>query len=835
MQRRARIVSSLVFWLTGCGMFEAPAEPAACERDPASCRDTQTKSARVGDPCRTDAQCQGDLRLTCAEGACAFAGDRTEGEACTVTNECGPNLYCRVEDLAFKCSPAGIAMLGERCRHTESCERGLVCSFDQGIDAHCIASGSGEVGALCSHISDCLPGLNCQLDHTEGTKLCKVYSPLAIPNPVWKGVDCGGEDERNLAYFRVPRHDGTDRDFFRLPFPNDVRRKPDGLDLTGFPSAGDQLGIGIDFVGSYVKAAAEDLTAFGTNPVIYFRFSQPYSAKDVDKNSVLLIDLTDPFDPDYGQVLTRAWGTSSGPVTRYVCQNWLNVRTPVGSPLKAGHTYVAALTRQIKTPAGDAFEVDADFVALLASSEPSDPALKAAYAAYAPLRLFLKTKGSEYQGQLLNAAVFTTQDTTSVIRGLYAAVQQRQPPSASDITRCDSGARSPCDDGGERTCDAEQATHTEVHARLELPIFQRGEAPYVTKGGEITLDKQGVASVARQERVCIGLSLPKTAAPEAGYPLVVYAHGTGGSFKSGLRDLASFAADHGAAVLTLDLPQHGSRKNGSRQDSEELFYNFANPRAARDNLAQGSADLFSLVRFALAVRADAQGPYEQAVHFDPSRLVFFGHSQGATHVSLALPYENNVRGAVLSGVGGDLSEALMNKQAPRDLGSLVPLLLGDPDAGRDETTSHCKNCTGSNHPVLALVQSFYERVDPVNFAHLLRQPSWAEPSPMAPKHVFMTYGLSDLHTPEVTQRAFASAASLDFVGPVLAPFSAIRTVDGPVSANVGIGMERYTQAARQYRPEAGEDGHFVYRNAAEADWQAFLAQLFAGEVPVIEP
>lgn len=833
MKMRALGWLSVVVALSGCGMFEAPSEPPECERDPARCFDAnvapENPPAHLGSACRTDDECQGPLRLSCgSDKVCVFASDLTQGEPCSVTQECKNELFCDVESGKFQCQPAGDGAVGTRCDSSASCERNLVCTYDQSLHKHCVPAGVGDLGTSCARTTDCLAGLFCQPGATNAALQCGVFSPAALPNPVWDGLACPDDEADPVAYFRVPRGTEADGDFFRLPFPNDIRRTQKGLNLDGFPSSGDLFGIGIDFVGRYIKASAQDLRGFATNPVVYFRFSKPYTG--VNKDSVMLLDLTEG-TPEYGRPLSRAWGTSSGRVTRYVCENWVNVRTNSGSPLKPGHTYAAILTTDIRAKSGDAFERDEDLAAMLAASAPKEASLKNAYVAYAPLRAFLASEASAATlsaNRVLNAAVFTTQDPEAVLRALRTAVHKEALPTVRDVTVCGKDVTSPCDDGQERVCGAENSQYTEIHGRISLPIFQRGEAPYLHEGGDIRIDDDGVARVVRTEQVCFGLALPKASVPETGLPLVVYAHGTGGSFKSGLRDMAQFVGSQGAAVLSFDLPQHGSRANNARQDAEELFYNFGNPRAARDNVAQGSADLFALVRWALAEDAQADGPFKQAFHFDPSRVVLFGHSQGATHASLALPYENDVVGAVLSGVGGDLSEALVSKKAPIDIASAVPFLLGDREAAAEE---QCSTCMGSNHPVLALLQGFFERVDPVNFAPRLPRPG----PDLTPKHLFMTYGLDDRHTPESTQRAFLTAASLSLVTPVFTPISNADAVDGPVSANVIIDESAVTQAVRQYRPEAGKDGHFVYLEAAKADWESFLANLLAGEVPVINP
>jgi len=246
----------------------------------------------------------------------------------------------------------------------------------------------------------------------------------------------------------------------------------------------------------------------------------------------------------------------------------------------------------------------------------------------------------------------------------------------------------------------------------------------------------------------------------------------------------------------IDMPLHGSRRGGSTRDPDVLVFNFANPRAARDNFLQGAADLMSLVYwaggYALAA-ADAPGDF--GVSFDPSRVVVWGHSQGATHAQLMVPHEPGVLAVLLSGAGGDLTESLLTKTRPVNIAGAVPLALLDPDGSGNLVA-------GDQHPALALFQMYYESVDPVNYGRYYHR----EPPDMMGRHVFMTFGIGDTFTPEQTMQAFARSASLPQVMPQL--------------TNLGV----------------GDDGLFVSTQTTQgrADTTRFIQEaLLTGVVPPI--
>lgn len=822
-QSRIHVASCLLALVSAVGCSSMSSQ-SRCVDDPAECFDAGTipvdMGGALGKECTRDSDCRSSLRLSCVAGSCGFASHLREDDPCRVTNECADGLFCEVAKQPASCQTAGSAAEDARCESTAECQRGLICGFSPagGLTRHCLVSGSGDVGAPCAQTSECLAGLTCTLgDASEAT--CAVTIPgFELPSS-WSGVTCGADESADLAYFRVPRESSSE-DFFRLPFPNDVRRGPGGLDLSGFPTPGAPLGNGLDLVARY-RDASRTLTGFSTNPVIYFRFSSGYAG--VDERSVLLFDISKS-SPDYGAALSRSWGTSSGAVTQYVCPNWLNVRSQEGSPLRPGTTYAALLTSQIMPRAGGSFARDADLDSLLASDPPLDGALQAAHAAYAPLRAFLADRQLTHgltSAAILNAAVFTTHDPTALARAVVAGVRAAVPAELSEVGACGVGGGSPCALADAPPCAPAGAPYVELHGRMTLPIFQEGSAPYLIEGGGISLDSAGDAIQQRREQVCFSLSIPKGELPGAGLPLLIYGHGTGGSYRSALADFPSLAAQ--SAILSIDLPQHGSRKAGSTRGADELFFNYGNPDAALGNVLQGSADLLYLVRWAVAADLPADGPFGRAVRFDPTRIALFGHSQGATHASLLVPYATEVAGFVLSGVGGDVSEALVAKKLPVDTASVAPLLLGDREAAQ---SGSCPSCIGASHPAYGLVQGFLDRIDPVNFGKLARE---GRPPP----DVFMTFAPGDGYTPDATQSAYALSADYPLVAPELVSIGQQGALVTPVSLNVTAQQSKATQGVRQYMQSGAADPHFVYQSSAREDVERFLTNLLQGEAPVI--
>ncbi|MFI5306989.1 MAG: hypothetical protein ACHQ53_06545 [Polyangiales bacterium] len=835
---------TLVAMAAGCKLFST-----TCKESDRSCLANPLLAVGVSSDCTRDADCKEGLY--CVDRTCQTKGNTPTGKTCRLTAECGDKDYCGSQRL---CKPAGAAVLDAVCQNTGNCIHGLVCEAPDLSQlgtvslstlaentGECKQSGKKEEGEKCAKVTDCLAGLTCA-DVGKSGKVC--VNPPASDTEIttlpalWDGVSCPDPKSGDpiQSFFEVPRA-GTTPEFYSLPFPNDVRLKSGHVDMTGHPTP--PASFGLPYIERYVSVANEDLDGFSTNPVVFFRFSQPYDfstvdCKDTGLCSIRIVDITKA-SPEYDTKASLEWKTTKGPLSNYICPHWLALRRPAGSPLRPSTTYAAILTTDIRPEAGGTFARGKDFEAMLADSAPSgDDELKAAWDAYAPLRAWITDKGPN-EATILNAAVFTTQDPEALVPKLRQQIQADAAPVLSQLTVCESeSTMSPCEDStGRGKCHAASAEMVEIHGRIKLPIFQQGTAPYKLPedGGGFSLDATGAPMVQSHSDVCFAMSVPAAAAPAPGYPVLVFAHGTGGSFADelGSGGFAEFAATASvpSVLVAIDMPEHGDRRGTSTDSPEDLFYNFLNPRAARDNVLQGAADLMSVVRWAgQGGLSAAESPTGSAVRFDASHIALMGHSQGATHSSVMVSHEPKVTGVVLSGNGGHLTDSLLNKTSPVDIASVLPLGLLDPD-------SNFKLAGAGYNPALAILQMVFDRADPVNYARrILLEPTSEVPTG---QHVFMTSGIGDTYAPDATQAAYLRAAQMTLVDPVLSQLG-LPSAPAPLSANETIASTPRTIGARQYTPKNGVDGHFVGTDPSQdgrPDVEHFLDLLLAGKSPAI--
>ncbi len=768
----------------------------------------------VGEECSEDSCRAG---LSCVDGACAPGGESPAGSSCVIAPECEDDLQC----VFGTCVPGGSGEEGDSCQTDANCGSGLRCSL-HGLATECAPAGTVDFGQPCAGHDACYAGLYC----VDGA--CALPEP-PFGIPLWKGTDCAARPDSGTvkAYFEVPGAAGADEgDFFRLPFPNDVRLADGTVDLGGFPTPGPDL-LGVDVVQAYVEKLDAEASGWSANAAILFRFSGGIDFDSIrfddGKRPVVIADLD---AETKGTAYIGAGWKGSASRTNYVCHDWLAVRAGGQDyPLIPGHRYAVWITTDALAADGSPIERSANFEALLADTAPTDVALAAAHTAYQPLRDYLAELTID-PDTLLNATVFTVEDSVAPMRALASAVATEDAPTASDWVKCSASAESPCPQAeGVRSCGEGTADYDEYHALVSLPVFQQGEAPYLTSGGAIA------ASAVRTEDVCLSLTVPKDTMPGQGWPLVIYAHGTGGSFRSHVRDEVAGVLARATpkfAVLGIDQVQHGPRRGDSTEDPDDLFFNFLNPDAARGNPLQGAADQLALHRFASALDVTVGA---DEVRVDPTRIVFFGHSQGSTHGSLMLPV-SGFPGAVLSGNGGGLIDSLLGKTNPVNIAGAIPFAIQDVDPFSGQLAM------GSSHPVLTLLQHWVDPADPINLAPV----TTIRPEAGGPKHVLQTFGLGDTYSPPKTLMNYAFAAELDLaahpagvdpMGDDLIP--GMTPASGPLSLNAGDGQTSVTGVVRQYAPPTDRDGHFVVFEVPEANQDAvnFLEALATGTAPVV--
>jgi pimeloyl-ACP methyl ester carboxylesterase len=614
--------------------------------------------------------------------------------------------------------------------------------------------------------------------------------------------------------------------FWEAPWPAEHRRHPDGtVDAADFPNPD-----GVELIARLTARVDGIATGFGQSSGVYLPFSRslagaklPESAEitsveatvflvDVDPDSpergltvpieAEVIDGDGPFDPDHGLVLLPIQGLPLRPDTRY-----------------------AAGVRRSLTP--DAPLVSSDVLdALVAGGLPEGWTAEQAQPWLESLDVLREL---EVDPSRLGAlTVFTTQDATRDVAALVAAGEAGD--GISLVTPF--------------SLIEQHDTFCAYQARVLVPIFQAGEAPYRAEGGGLVRE-EGVPVQQGSEQARLFLTVPRRAQTAAAWPTVVFARTGGGGDRplldrgvrvEGGEDVpgTGFAVEFaraGVVGVQLDGPLGGIR-NPDGADEQLAIFNITNPDALLGNLQQSAAELAWLPALleGLLLDLSACPGTEGPSRLDAEELVLFGHSMGATIGPVAAALQPRYRALVLSGAGGSWIHNVVLKEKPLPVRGIAATILQEPTEALDRW-----------HPALSLLQWAGEGADPPLFGPVLRADGG--------RHVLMIQGILDRYILPPIAQATALSLHLDLAGedfdatdaPQFAPYADVMPWVGavnlplPTSLAQGTEAEPRTAVVVQHLEDGVEDGHEVAYQLPQArrQVQCFVESWVAGSPQVV--
>jgi len=575
-------------------------------------------------------------------------------------------------------------------------------------------------------------------------------------------------------------------DFWEAPLPSDHRRHADGsVDLQGLPNPDE-----ISFIQSLVALTDGQLRGFGTSSTLYFPASGPLAAEalpDVhssvlEGSPVFLVGI-EPGSPDFGRRLPVdvSFTEDGGP---FGADHLLSLLPLQGRPMLPDTRYAAVVLRGLGDAAGDP----------LAAAQLEE--LPSPY----PQALQLLSVMGVHSDEIAGAAVFSTQDPTAGLHQLVSAAREHPPEPLQGFELTDV-----FDD------------YCVFRSSVDMPVYQEGEPPFLTVGGGLALDDDGVPVLQGFEEAWLDLTIPRAQAPETGWPVGVFIR-TGGGGERPLVDrgaydaagelieegsgLARTLARAGFAAVSVDGP-HGGLRNVTGGDEQFLIFNILNPEAMRDNLRQSAAELTLLPELLAGLDLDVSacpGSAPTQPAFDPAHLALLGHSMGATIAPLVLAAEPAYGAAVLSGAGGSWIQNIVHKLSPLEVRPMAEAML-QYEAGQ----------LSEADPALALLQWAGESADPPVYA-------WNIGHGDDPRQVLMVQGIVDSYILPPMANAMSLSAGLDLAGPVLdadhAELGAFRPleellylVDG-AAVDLPAGGE-HTALVVQHAEDGIQDGHEV--------------------------
>lgn len=620
--------------------------------------------------------------------------------------------------------------------------------------------------------------------------------------------------------------------FFAAPFPDEARRGPDGTpSMAGYPNPD-----GVGFVTSLVDMVESDLDGFGTTSGVYFSLTEPIDPAGLptlrgsleDGAAVYLVGV-EPGSADYGVrvPVTSLFETDGGP---YGAANQLSVVPLQGRPLRPLTTYAAVVTDRLSTPTGVALTASSQLTALRRGADPAGMQAEVA-------SLHRDVLAELDDPRAVAVAVFRTGDPTrDFVRAREAILGQPLPEVE-----------------GPWVADEVFDDFCVFSNTVQMPVFQNGDPPFNNGGGRWELDADGRPRVQGSEQSRVVVTLPRTAMPEAGFPVTVFVR-TGGGGDRPLVDRGVHAEPHGPNIeegagparhlsragfagVSVDGP-HGGLRNVTGTDEQFLIFNFQNPVAMRDNIRESALELVLLAHMlgAFEVEAgscpDLELPEGQGARFDTDTVVLMGHSMGATIGPLTLATEPIYKAGVFSGAGGSWIANVIHKLEPLPVRPVARLLVGY--RGRD---------LHEHDPVLALLLQWGgESADPPVYARrTIHEPVEGE----SPRHVLMVQGVADTYILPPMANALSLSLGLDLAGPELdrthpvagefTPLADLldltgrQRVDLPAAGNIA-GEPPVTAVVVQHLEDGIENGHEVFfqLDPPKHQYECFLRTLTSG-------
>jgi pimeloyl-ACP methyl ester carboxylesterase len=588
--------------------------------------------------------------------------------------------------------------------------------------------------------------------------------------------------------FEIPR-EGLPT-FLQVPWPSDLLRSAEGLDLSAFPNPTEA-----ELLDLYIEEF-ESLKGYSGTQALYFKVEGGVDPDSLPKDaaaslnedaSAFLVRVKDPSQRI--PISFRAYNEGStfvepGTVAALPLLGWV-----------VDEKAALVVTDRVRTPGGAKLGPSADMRDLSTCRELPDLDSPPDCADYQAVREGLGL--SEHEAALIQ--VYTPMKAADALVNAARAIRDDPPPPQLML---------------ERHTTFDYGVYNAYAGRTRLAIFQKGRAPYHSFDGDegrIFFEDDGRPTKARDEEVSFILTVPKGPVPSGGWPVVIIGHGTGGSLTTGLGD-GDWAESHvlsyaGWATLATSEPHHAGRTGYAEGSEELLTFNFLNPVAGRDNWRQSVLEKVQLVGLVKSLEVSSGVGASGAVQFNPDQVAFFGHSQGGIVGAMLAAVEPRLLGLFLSGAGAGFGASTIEKVEPVVIADVVRTFLNlDGDEPLD-----------IYHPITSLLQLYVEPSDPVNYGA-----AWRKGLSGGTPHLVATAGLKDAYTPKVTQAGLAGAFELPIIEPEAEAFEVldlkkIASIPAPAQGNDQDGEgNSLTTGILQYP----DHGHFaVYQT--EAGWSAY--------------
>ena len=553
---------------------------------------------------------------------------------------------------------------------------------------------------------------------------------------------CESEPDTDLQDAIVESTETSDFDLANsvIPFPND---------LLFAGSADGTLNIPVDDAADLAdpQVALNGVDGFSTVAPMTTGFTGEIDEDSLSGNSIKLYEVTLSSNPQPGGAAVAindelTYGVDYVGAVSSVDSTGETLAILPLKPLNPSSAYYVVITNRLKSDDGNNMGVSSSYALtkvttpIVVGGVSQIPTLTDAEAtALEPVRQLISTSeatlgafdSSLDTGDIILSWLFSTQSIGNVLTQVRTDILGGAVPTTAIVDSMADSALG-ATDIWVGTLDVPYYLTEAANANDPTPL-----SSFWMGAGSTNLTRFNVNAVATNAALSIPLmvSVPKSAMPAGGYPIVVYQHGITTNRATMLAIADAFGAA-GIAVAAIDMPMHGV--TGNETDGTEAFYqggaertfdldlvdnttsaagpdgitdtsgthfiNLTNLLNTRDNLRQAVSDLFALT---YAVDGLAAG----GATFDSNRIYFLGHSLGAMVGTAFTALESNIRDAAFVFGGGMLPKILDGSASfsPR-------IVAGLAANGVDKGTPDYESFIGA-------AQTVVDSADPVNYASTL--------------------------------------------------------------------------------------------------------------------
>ncbi len=404
--------------------------------------------------------------------------------------------------------------------------------------------------------------------------------------------------------------------------------------------------------------------------------------------------------------------------------------------LIGGHRYAVAISNRVLAKDGGALPISPGFAALRDGTVTDHPLLEAMRPRAEEALAALATAGYP-AADLVVAWDFTVASDAFIHGDMIAARDRAIAALETHPIQFTIATDEPVDDGS--------VIKREITGTLEAPLFLSNDGRAQT-GTRVVRDAAGLPALQGFYRIPFTAIVPACASTAtAPVPMVIYGHGllgssnevSGGVQRTTAAELCMvFVGTDMRGMSTMDLPAVASALNEITK-SDELF----------EVIEQGMINHVALVRAMRTTFAETLFVEGAKQLVDPTRVFYYGLSQGAIMGTTVMAYEPTVTRAVL-GVGAANYSLLLERSL--DWPIYRTILNGAYPDVLEVTLA------------INLFQMRWDKVEGAGVAHSVLA---GTPTGVPPKQILLQIAVGDEQVPNVGSYWLARTMGLPLLGP----------------------------------------------------------------------